>query len=119
MLVTQSNVYDVAVASATVLTIRDISGAIGSNNRTLVFTNLHSEDLNVKLQEYVVDTWQDIGAAFVVEENGTAGYVIVKNLTSLNMIRVLAYGADATQGLKIDYMRNYESDSATWIAPFI
>jgi len=122
MLIAQSDVFVVSAGAAEVLTIRDVATAVGvdeSGRRTLSFTNLSSSELTITIYEYDVDSW-DLLTTITLAAFGAAGYVKIYNVTSTNMIQVKASGGGGSvPELQIDYMRNYESNPDTWIAPFI
>ena len=118
MLVTQRKAFPVPVALTTILTIRELATA--SDLRTLSFTNLCGDDITVQLYEYVDASWDTLGEAITLHEFGTAGYVHVENIDSLNMLQIRVSGGSAgVPEIIIDYTRSYESDADTWISPFL
>jgi hypothetical protein len=111
MVETLSDVFNVPVASSTILTIREAN----SFQRTLVFTNLHTGELTLRVDHSSDggNTWTEgVVTTFALP----VGDTLVKNVAASygSMLRVVASGGAATgYQLHLSSTRVYES-SANW-----
>ena len=115
MLVSQSDIFDVPAAQATVLTIREVA----SRQRTLFFENLTTADTLTILVEYSTDggsTWMMAVTSFDLDP----GEIEVKNVLAAytGILRVRASGGGEDRDLSIGYSRTF-GHTVTWTNPIL
>jgi len=114
MIITSSDVLDVPVALATVLTIREAN----SYARSVFLHNLTSgSDLAMELQ-YSNDggtSWSIIDTAFTL----AAGELITKEIESTygQILRLRASGGGDDRDLHITYARIFDDNQHNWVMP--
>ena len=111
MLVTQTSVISVPSSIGTILQLRETN----SYQRTLYFQNLSQLTLSAQIEESVDggSTWSLVGVAFSIEVGG----VVVKNVTSTNILRVRASGGGDANDLYVGYTRMYDDGNNVWTTP--
>ena len=102
------DVFEVPAAEGVILTNRETP----SEYRTLILNNLTSSDMNLKIEESVDGTaWTTVGVVFTLAVSESA----VKQITSLNMIRVKASGtSEDGKDLLITLLRTQIDATHVW-----
>lgn len=115
MLCTQSALFDIPVGLSTVLQIRETN----SYQRMLSFQNHTSSELSIQIEESSDGgaTWSVVGTAFVVGALGSASEIVVKSISSTNILRVRCSGGGDDRDLTISYARLYADATNMWSSP--
>jgi len=112
MIATQTGLFDVAAALATVVNIRETN----SWQRSLFFENKSSGTLAIQIETSADGgtTWSLVGTAFSL----TTGSRVTKEVSTsyLNQLRIRASGGGDDRDLSITYARMF-GDGDTWTNP--
>ena len=104
MLSQQTDVFDVAIATAVFLQDR----ATSALQRTFVFQNLTASELTLTIEESADGaTWTVVGVAFTVGIAGGGSDYVIKNIASGNALRVKGSGGAADRDLLAAILRVY------------
>ena len=117
MLCTQSDTFDVPVALATILQIREIN----SYQRTLFFQNISTSTLAIQIEESADGgtTWELIDTAFNLGTVGSGSDIAIKNIDSGNILRVRASGGGNDRDVSISFARMYLSENNIWTSSVV
>ena len=117
-----SDVFDIQVAEATILQVREA----GVFPRTFTFRNLTAGTPAYRIQESANGgtTWTNLTLADGTLQTtlGAAGGgtdVTVERVTSSNMLRVLASGGTADRDLELRLSRSYVDAAHLWTSPLL
>lgn len=115
MIATQTAVIAVPAAVSDILTIRETN----SYSRSFCLRNLSDNTLAFQFQEYTASGWKDLGDPFNLGAAGTTTDSVVKLISSTNPLRIRASGGDNDRDLEVSYTRLYDSDTFTWVLPYL
>ena len=119
MLASQSDVFDIASGTVTVLTVRESN----TLQRTFYFKNLTASELSVSIESSLDGggTWSVIDTAFTVGAQGSATECVVKDVTSDGILRVRASGGGDDRDVYIAYTRILDAGTvgAVWCKPVL
>lgn len=113
MLVTQSNVIDVPIALSTIVQIQENN----AYQRSLYFKNLTTSTIAIQIETSADsgETWSLIEAAFSL----AAGTIAVKEIDSLNILRIRASGGGDDRDLYVAYARMFDDSDNIWQKPLL
>lgn len=113
MLVTQSNVIDVPISLATIVQIQENN----AYQRSLYFKNLTTSSIAIQIETSADsgETWSLVEPSFSL----AAGTIAVKEVSSLNILRIRASGGGDDRDLYVAYARMFDDSDNIWQKPLI
>ena len=117
MLATLTDVLDVPVSLDTILQIRETN----SYQRTLFFQNLTASALAAQIEESGDGggTWTLIDTSFAIGIAGSGSDVVIKNISSTNILRVRASGGGNDRDMYVGFSRMYLDANHIWSSPLV
>lgn len=113
MLVTQSDVFDIPISLATVLTIRENN----TYQRSLYFSNLTAADISMQIETSADGgtTWSLVEPAFTLSANT----IEVREIEAANILRLRASGGGDDRDIYLAYSRIFKDSNREWVSPLV